>query len=176
AGETSDGLGGAIWSSDKACKGTFQGSQVYGRASWYNDKFAIMYTWYFPKSSWAVWSTHRHDWSSLVVWIDNPELETPTMLGLSFSKTDTKYDKQAPLLPGNSITTPTILRSTQVFSGPPYLSETIIQGDFQDLIMWDQLTDAARKALNTTDFGSAKVPFIDENFQKKLEQAWPFER
>ncbi|KAE8970597.1 hypothetical protein PF011_g26356 [Phytophthora fragariae] len=37
-------------------------------------------------------------------------------------------------------------------------------GDFQDLIMWDQLTDFARKALNETSFGDANVPMNDGNF------------
>uniref|UniRef100_H3H413 Uncharacterized protein n=1 Tax=Phytophthora ramorum TaxID=164328 RepID=H3H413_PHYRM len=47
-------------------------------------------------------------------------------------------------------------------------------GEFQDLIMWEQLTDEARGALNDTDFGEhAPVPFIDPNFKANLEKAWP---
>ncbi|KAL4100177.1 hypothetical protein PRIC1_007972 [Phytophthora ramorum] len=45
-------------------------------------------------------------------------------------------------------------------------------GEFQDLIMWEQLTDEARAALSDTDFG-ALVPFIDANFKANLEKAWP---
>ncbi|KAE8966274.1 hypothetical protein PR003_g21607 [Phytophthora rubi] len=40
--------------------------------------------------------------------------------------------------------------------------------------MWEQLTDAARLALNTTDFGRAYVPMNDANFEEKLKKAWPF--
>ncbi|RLN53125.1 hypothetical protein BBJ29_006252 [Phytophthora kernoviae] len=66
------------------------------------------------------------------------------------------------------------LKGTGGVSGYSYLYPTTGAGDFHDLIMWDQLTDAARAALNTTDFGSAKVPFSDDNFSEKLKNAWPF--
>ncbi|KAG2959212.1 hypothetical protein PC118_g23134 [Phytophthora cactorum] len=45
------------------------------------------------------------------------------------------------------------------------LSATSTAGETQDLIMWDQLTDAARMPL---DFGDANVPFKDANFETKL--------
>ncbi|KAF1782398.1 Necrosis inducing protein [Phytophthora cactorum] len=53
------------------------------------------------------------------------------------------------------------------------LATTGDAGKFQDLIMWDQLTDDARRALNSVSFGSANTPFKDGIFQKKLENAWP---
>ncbi|KAI9987928.1 hypothetical protein PInf_024183 [Phytophthora infestans] len=49
----------------------------------------------------------------------------------------------------------------------------IMDGEYQDLIMWEQLTDAARAALNDKkNFGKAKVPFSDEHFQDHLNKAW----
>ncbi|KAE8986329.1 hypothetical protein PR003_g23804 [Phytophthora rubi] len=54
------------------------------------------------------------------------------------------------------------------------LDTTSESGEFQDLIMWDQLTDVARLALNTTSFGKANVPMNDGNFLTKLGNAWPF--
>ncbi|ETO63627.1 hypothetical protein F444_18711 [Phytophthora nicotianae P1976] len=40
--------------------------------------------------------------------------------------------------------------------------------------MWEQLTDAARAALNNGDsFGKAEVPFSDEHFEDHLAEAWP---
>jgi hypothetical protein len=48
--------------------------QTYTRAAWYNGRFAIMYAWYFPKdqiSSGGLNGGHRHDWESIVIWIDN---------------------------------------------------------------------------------------------------------
>ncbi|ETM97621.1 hypothetical protein PPTG_20067 [Phytophthora nicotianae INRA-310] len=53
-----------------------------------------------------------------------------------------------------------------------HFSET--DGQFQDLIMWEQLTDEARLALNSADFGESKVPFNDENIEETLELAWAF--
>ncbi|KAE8988117.1 hypothetical protein PR002_g21861 [Phytophthora rubi] len=48
-------------------------------------------------------------------------------------------------------------------------------GEFQDLVMWEQLTEAARGALSEADFGEkVKVPFIDANFKTNLEASRPF--
>ncbi|ETP08904.1 hypothetical protein F441_15185 [Phytophthora nicotianae CJ01A1] len=47
AGEVTGGLKGT--NGNDACKYAPQGSQVYGRAGWYKDLWAIMYAWYFPK-------------------------------------------------------------------------------------------------------------------------------
>jgi hypothetical protein len=44
-------------------------------------------------------------------------------------------------------------------------------GEKQPLVQWDQLTDAARNALEWTDFGSANVPF-KSNFNSNLAKAW----
>ncbi|KAF1776345.1 Necrosis inducing protein [Phytophthora cactorum] len=47
-------------------------------------------------------------------------------------------------------------------------------GEYQDLIMWEQLTDAARAALNDdNNFGNAEVPFSDAHYEKHLEKSWP---
>ena len=39
------------------------------------------------------------------------------------------------------------------------------------MIAWESLTDAARTALQDTDFGAANVPFKDANFESNLEKA-----
>ncbi|RLN56669.1 hypothetical protein BBJ29_001054 [Phytophthora kernoviae] len=54
------------------------------------------------------------------------------------------------------------------------LESTSKSGEFQDLIMWDQMTDAARTALNDADFDKANVPMKDGSFVGKLDKAWPF--
>ncbi|KAG7386752.1 hypothetical protein PHYBOEH_008605 [Phytophthora boehmeriae] len=172
-GETSGDLKPAGYLGD--CKISVLGSQVYGRAAWHNDIWAIMYAWYFPKGFWQSFPVRRHDWANVVVWIDNPALESPKILGLSYSKGDDRYGNIAPV-PGFAIngTHPKFLRNLQILAGAPYLTYTLVGGKTQDLIMWDQLPDAAQAALNTTDFGNAEVPFIDEHFTEKLEKAWPF--
>lgn len=45
------------------------------------------------------------------------------------------------------------------------------QGGQQPLIAWESLPDAARNALQTTDFGSATVPFKDSTFAGNLAAA-----
>ncbi|KUF93362.1 NPP1 protein [Phytophthora nicotianae] len=47
-------------------------------------------------------------------------------------------------------------------------------GEFQDLIMWEQLTDIARMALNdSTNFENAEVPISDDHYEDHLDKAWP---
>lgn len=109
------------------------------------------------------------------MWIDNPELALPSILGLSTSTADWQYKTQVPATSGiTDDTTPRLSHVLQVKKGPPYLITTDTTSAFQDLIMWEQLPNAAKMALNTTDFGVAKVPVSDVNFDKKLEKAWPF--
>ncbi|ETI44276.1 hypothetical protein L917_10526 [Phytophthora nicotianae] len=174
AGETSSGLQEGYRGSS-GCTNAPLGSQVYGRTTWYNGKFAILYTWYFPKGFWNEYATRRHDWASAVVWIDNPELASPSILGLSVSTADWKFKTYAPASSGiTDGTTPRLAHVLNVEKGYPYLTTTDTVGDFQEFIMWDQLTTAARTALNTTDFGVAKVPVSDAAFDTKLKKAWPF--
>jgi hypothetical protein len=44
-------------------------------------------------------------------------------------------------------------------------------GGQQPLIAWEDLTAAARTALQNTDFGSGNVPFKDGNFMSNLASA-----
>lgn len=46
------------------------------------------------------------------------------------------------------------------------------QGGTQPLIAWESLTDAARSALETTDFGDATVSFKNSNFESYLADAY----
>lgn len=149
---------------------------------WYEGKYAILYAWYFPNGFSADWPVRRHDWASAVVWLDDPEAASPTVSGLSYSTSDTKYDKEAPpsgdnaclaSVNGGPYVTMVLEHAIPYFLGPMYLRCSGGGGDY-DLIMWEQLTDAARMALNTADFGEAEVPFNDVNFEKRLKKAWPY--
>ncbi|OWZ08783.1 Necrosis inducing protein NPP1 [Phytophthora megakarya] len=55
-----------------------------------------------------------------------------------------------------------------------HLDCTSSTGEYQALVMWDDLTDVARLALNTTSFGKANVPMNDYNFLPKIGKAYPF--
>ncbi|KAG6599652.1 serine/threonine protein kinase [Phytophthora cinnamomi] len=121
------------------------------------------------------------------VWIDNPDVSTPKILGLSTSKksetdymkptittetfkSEANYDKaKAPIQNVNG--TSVKLVSTSIL-GPMFLRSTSENGEFQDLIMWSQLPEVARTAFAGTEIGT--VPFNDARFLKKLGEAWPF--
>ncbi|KAG3237738.1 hypothetical protein PI124_g17281 [Phytophthora idaei] len=138
-----------------------------------------MYAWYFPKGFWVGFPSRRHDWKSVVVWIDNPDFEVPKILGVSMSESDTKYFKNHRLWPSNFVGFQKIdprYDRTYIYGsntslrfyyqrdlGPSYMVLSSWDGEYQDLIVWEQLTDAARVALNDlNNFGKAEVPFNDE--------------
>ncbi|ETO76221.1 hypothetical protein F444_08344 [Phytophthora nicotianae P1976] len=162
AGETTGGLKGT--NGNDACKYAPLGSQVYGRAGWYKDVWAIMYAWYFPKGFWMNFPSRCHDWKSVVVWIDNPDLEMPKILGVSMSKGDTDYRKETKTWPSSFAgyrTEGRRFHRTYIYGSnsslrfeyhvemsSPYLNFAVWDGEYQDLIMWEQLTDPARAALN----------------------------
>ncbi|RLN48343.1 hypothetical protein BBJ29_001271 [Phytophthora kernoviae] len=182
--------GGLKWSGpqDGECGGSALGSQVYARSTWVNDVWAIMYAWYFPKGRAAVPPSlllrlfgHRHNWEYAIVWIDNPDNENATVLGLSMSAS-VGYANQVPpearYLSDSSVK---IDYYYNLLVGNTALRSTEDAGEFQDLIQWDQLSDLGRKALNNTDWdetplnaANVKMPLKDGVFRKTLDQAWPF--
>eukprot|EP00644_Phytophthora_capsici_P014832 jgi/Phyca11/124383/e_gw1.53.241.1 len=212
AGEITGGLKGT--KNTKDCTEAPLGSQVYGRSAWYQDKWAMMYTWYFPKNFCAYKAAGRHDWANVVVWIDNPALENATFLGASLSqqtlepiklvflalaqRKEEPYEnqKEIPMMAfagteqiatamvgrwsyiykyvgGSNTTMRFIHKYPQKFAWIG-MSFAYSDGESQDLIMWNQLTDKARAALESADFGNTQVPFTDKNFETNLQAAWPF--
>ncbi|KAG6580096.1 necrosis inducing-like protein NPP1 type [Phytophthora cinnamomi] len=189
AGETTGGLK-ATGKADSDCTGSPLGSQVYGRAIWHKDLWAVMYAWYFPKDIYFgnfFQKGQRHKWVSAVVWLDNPALEKPKILAVSTYNVDGWYAilKNGPPECGRrscappftdyiNDTSPMLMYAS--YNKGSSVSTTVVRGgELQDLIMWEQLTDEARGALSETDFGEkAKVPFVDDNFKTNLEAARPF--
>ncbi|KUF91720.1 hypothetical protein AM588_10004549 [Phytophthora nicotianae] len=171
-GETSGGLK-TSGAPSAGCKGSGWGSQVYGRSTWYNGVWAIMYSWYFPKDSPSTGLGHRHDWEHVIVWIDNPEIAEPKILAVTPSA-HSGYSAQVP--PDANKVDGTSVKVKYLSKWPinHALESTGEGGDYQDLIMWGQMTDAAREALSRTSFGDANVPMNDGNFEPKLGKAWPF--
>ncbi|KAL3665719.1 NLP effector protein 2 [Phytophthora oleae] len=172
AGDTGGGLSNTGAPSGK-CEGSGLGSQVYGRAGWHNDVWAIMYAWFFPKDMASTDLGHRHDWEHAVIWISNPDVPEPTILGVSVSS-HAGYSKET-TIPADSINgTSVLINYESTWPMDHELRFTTKGGESQALIMWDQLTDAARNALGSTDFGSALMPMTDFWFSGKLDKAWPF--
>lgn len=169
AGNTSRGLK-TSGSHNGGCSSNI--GQVYSRSDWYNGSWAIMYAWYFPKDNPSPGLGHRHDWESIVVWIDNPAVANPLVQSIAYSGHG-QYKKAAPSAASILGTNPLVGYD----SNWPLNHELDVSGNvsgkgMQPLIGWDDLTPAARHALNTTDFGSANVPFKDSNFKNNLAKAW----
>lgn len=114
---------------------------------------------------------HRHEWESIVVWLSHAA-EDAELLGLSYSghggytrvgvddDEDDEWDG----------TRPKIAYDTQGFTNHELFMGNTKGGD-QPLIDWLAMSDAARNALNTYDFGAANVPFNEKNFGANLEKA-----
>ncbi|TDH74035.1 hypothetical protein CCR75_003840 [Bremia lactucae] len=184
SGTVSGGLKASNGNED--CKFAEKGSQVYGRAMWYQNLYAIMYSWYFPKRFWLGFPTKRHDWKSVVVWIKDPSEKTRKIVGVSMSKSLDLYNTKTELYPNNFariqvsassiVASNTSLRFEYYEFGmrASYLKLTGHDGQYQDLILWEQLTPAARKALNNdANFYDAIVPFSDKHFKAQIVAAYP---
>ncbi|RQM11079.1 hypothetical protein KXD40_004672 [Peronospora effusa] len=151
------------------CKGNQHGSQIYGRAAWHNNKYAIVYTWYFPSqySDFAL-----HGWQTCVLWLDNYDKVSPNILAVSL---DRKFTKHIPPKPWTVDGTHVKVKyfkmedNITVFE----LDTTDLKGGFQDLLLWQQLTDEARCALNQMSWGNRRMPINENNFRTTLEEAYP---
>ncbi|ETI36664.1 hypothetical protein F441_17122 [Phytophthora nicotianae CJ01A1] len=166
------------------CKGSPLGSQVYARATWLKGKWAVMYAWYFPKGRAPIPAPrsygHRHGWEYAVVWLDKASANS-TLLGTSMSAA-IGWAKESPTpkeyLDGNSLKVAYYFNDDSINTAVKYTQDA---GEFQDLIIWDQLPDVARNALVNTDWDETplnvarvKMPMKDGVFMEKLNGAYPF--
>ncbi|KAM5356855.1 hypothetical protein ACJ41O_003501 [Fusarium nematophilum] len=148
--------------------------QTYARAAWHNGKFGIMYAWYFPKdqpNAGNVAGGHRHDWESVVVWIDNPDNQNPRMLGGAASGHGDYSTTTTPIRSGNNVK---VEYFTQLFLNHQ-LQWTNSDGRSYWISDWDAMPQKAKDALNQNNpnpFGKANVPFNNVNFQNNLRKAF----
>ncbi|KAK1958574.1 necrosis inducing protein [Colletotrichum sublineola] len=165
AGDTSGGLKPS-GSSNGGCSSST--GQVYARGGSYNGRYGIMYSYYMPKDSPSPGLGHRHDWENAVVWLSDASASA-TIVGVSASAHG-GYDRRTSGVDFTGTTHPRIgYRSIwPVNHQMIFTSET---GGQQPLIAWESLTDAARNALQNTDFGSAGVPMKDGSFVENLAKA-----
>ncbi|KAI3544546.1 necrosis inducing protein [Colletotrichum abscissum] len=168
AGDTSGGLKPS-GSSTGGCRDTSKG-QTYARGTWHNDKYAIMYAWYFPKdmpNDGVSTGSHRHDWESVVVWLNNPSVADPTILGGAASGHGDYKKSTNPQREGDGVK---VEYFTQLLLNHE-LQFTDTTGKTYPVLEWDAMSTNMQTALNNTDFGSANVPFKDENFTENLDKA-----
>ncbi|KAH6972771.1 necrosis and ethylene inducing peptide [Ilyonectria sp. MPI-CAGE-AT-0026] len=151
------------------CKDTSKG-QTYARARVFNGKLAIMYAWYWPKDQPAdgnLVSGHRHDWESVVVFIDNYQ-SSPSIYGAAASGHGDFKKTRTPQRNGNN-------PMAEYFTSGGKNHELQFKtspGRTYWIYDWDAMTNEARKGLTDAKWGSANVPFIDSNFVNNLNKAW----
>ncbi|OWZ11667.1 Necrosis inducing protein NPP1 [Phytophthora megakarya] len=124
-------------------------SQVYGRAIEYKGVWAIMYAWYFPRDTARIpfYFGHRHGWENVIVWLDslskNATISAVSVLG-TFDKYSTDTPPKKTTIDGSSLK----VEYKSVVGTHHYLKATTSPGRFQDLVMWEDMTEAAIKECN----------------------------
>ncbi|EOD48844.1 putative necrosis and ethylene inducing peptide 1 precursor protein [Neofusicoccum parvum UCRNP2] len=141
--------------------------QTYVRADYHNGKYGIMYAWYFPKDSPSSSLGHRHDWEHVVVWVDDPTAAEPQLLGTAASGHGGYKKTATPNLDG---TRPKVEYFTS-FPTNHELQFTDTLGRDLPMMWYDFFPQVSKDALETTDFGSAIVPFKNSNFLGNLAKA-----
>lgn len=146
--------------------------QVYVRSGWYRGVWAIMYSWYFPKDSPSSGLGHRHDWESIVVWINNPSVPRPTVYALSYSAHGNYSYLRNPAASLRDNHPKVVYGSTWPTNHEMFIGPYNPVGGMQPLIAWESMDQWVKDALTYTNFGAANVPFIDNNFNQNLGKAW----
>lgn len=170
AGDTTDGLK-IEGLADGKCKGSTHGSQVYVRSTWHRGKWATMYAWHFPTYT---ADFERYDWEHVVLWLDNPAVANQTLEAVSiWDELYHEYSRAVP--PERRFINGSSLKLDMVKTGPRLnISLSTLDGQFQPLIMWDQMPNKSRSALDTVKWHAWTMPLSDSRFTVALENAWPF--
>ncbi|KAJ9620458.1 hypothetical protein H2203_007664 [Taxawa tesnikishii (nom. ined.)] len=162
AGDVSGGLAPTGGTNSDCSSST---GQIYARAASYGGNYAIIYAWFMPKDEPEDGVGHRYDWEGTIVWLDSTQTK---LLGLATSAHG-DWDTQSP---ATSISgTSPLIEYVSYFPLDHQTAFTSTVGGTQPLVAWESLTAAAKATLQTFDFGSANVPFNDNNFENNLAAA-----
>lgn len=119
-----------------------------------------MYSWYMPKDQTiddVSPGSHRHDFENVVIWLSS---DTTTVLGGAASGHG-EYKITSSAVPGGD--SPTV-EYFATFPTNHELQFTQTVGNTYPVSDWDAMPDAAKSALQDTDFGDAIVPFKVSHF------------
>ncbi|KAJ5584000.1 uncharacterized protein N7459_003800 [Penicillium hispanicum] len=165
-GDTNAGLA-TTGASDGDCSSST--GQVYVRGATSGDYYALMYAWYFPKDEPSDGLGHRHDWEGVVVWLSDSTSTTADNIVAVCPSAHGGWDcsTDAYTLDGS---TP-LIKYYSIWPVDHQCGLTSTVGGTQPLVAWESLPELAQTALDTTDFGSAIVPFIDAHFDTNLADA-----
>ncbi|CAH0473181.1 unnamed protein product [Peronospora belbahrii] len=168
-GDTSDGL--SVWRIFTTCKGSPLGSQIYGRMVEQGGHFVILYALFFPRDRMVSlpWFGHHSGWEHLFVrlsdFTSNAELLSVTV------KTQIGYTTYGPheaqYMDGDHFK----VKYTWLVHSQHFLKATTKPGEFQDLIMWSNMTKEAQDALEHTKFFGSKSPLSTKKFHRLVAKA-----
>ncbi|KAJ7055223.1 putative NPP1 domain protein [Mycena amicta] len=166
AGNTGGGLA-PTGSTNGGCSSST--GQVYVRSGTSGGHPALMYSWYFPKDEPSSGLGHRHDWEGVIVWLTSATSTTAANILAVCPSAHGDWDcsTNGYTLSGTS----PLIQYESIFPIDHSLGLTTSVGGTQPLIAWEDLPAAAQSALQTTDFGSAIVPFKDSTFANNLAAA-----
>ncbi|KAL1582221.1 hypothetical protein WHR41_09071 [Cladosporium halotolerans] len=167
-------VGGGLQNSGGPSSGCNDGrnGQTYVRGAFHNGRYAIMYAWYFPKdqiSAGGANGGHRHDWESVVVWIDDPASANPHVFGGAASGHGGFKTTTSP-----NMATGSSRLQVEYFTTFPTNHElqfTATSGNDLAMIDYDTVSDAVRAAFDGYDWGNANCPFNKGNFVNNLNKA-----
>jgi len=150
---------------------------------------AIMYSWYFPKSTGGK-KSHKHEWQTAVVWLtvegDGNQLTNYKIAKVSVSTPSGYVASTANLRPDHQVVQ--YQQSGLSLIGPdtpeskslPVLSDSA-NTFYSPLVAWEAFTKKAKQALNDKQvLGGYSAPFSDApakdasktQFQDHLKAAW----
>lgn len=130
-----------------------------------------MYSWYFPKSQSSPGIGQRHDWQNILLWLAYPA-EDAVVLAVNVQVHD-KYTYKDVKKVSWHFTQPLLQYKSGAswFQGPVLGLTDSWTAETQPMIAWENLTDAARWALNLTDWGAATAAFTDVHLSRWLDTA-----
>ncbi|KAH7417987.1 necrosis and ethylene-inducing protein 2 precursor [Cadophora sp. MPI-SDFR-AT-0126] len=166
SGNTSGGLA-TTGASNGGCSSST--GQIYVRSGEYGGNYVLMYSWYFPKDEPSDGLGHRHDWEGVIIYLSSA---TSTAASNILAVCPSAHGGWDCVTSGYSLTgTSPRIKYESIWPVNHACGLTTDVGGKQPLVAWESLTDAARTALENTDFGSANVPFKDANFYPNLWKA-----
>jgi hypothetical protein len=123
-----------------------------------------------PKDSPSIGLGHRHDWENVIVWIDSLDPATQQIVAVSTSYHGNykRVWRHKLNMEDNRV----FIKYWNILFFNHHPDVTNKKGGEQPLIAWESLNDAARLALETTNFGSATVPFKEATLMGNLKKGW----
>lgn len=120
-----------------------------------------------PKDEPSTGIGHRHDWEEAIAWLSG-NTTNATLVSFSVSAHGGISSTSTPGLSGSQ----PLAQYVSYYPLDHQLAQTTTVGGAQPLIAWDSLPAVAQDALQTTDFGSAIVPFKDSTFTANLAKGY----